>query len=139
MKKRIAAIVFFIALLFPSCTTDVKDCICTTDFRGYNITIVDSLGNPVDSLITRITNSRGREFTPNSLYYQRSSEGKYWMMGDSYKNEFTVRPTSIYFEGAKEGVTAEAAFLFNTDECKCHVNKVAGPDTIVAQSRSFIP
>jgi len=133
MKKRISSIIFILSLVFLSCTTDVKDCLCSTEFREYNITIIDTSGTPVDSLLTRITNSRGKEFTPHGSYYQQSLEGKYWIMDDSYKNEFTVRPTSIFFEGAKEGVTVEAAFLFNTDECKCHVNKVAGLDTIVAQ------
>jgi hypothetical protein len=133
MKKRISSIIFMFSLVFLSCITDVKDCICPTEFRGYNITIIDTSGNPVDSLVTRITNSRGREFTPYGSYYQHSLEGKYWIMDDLYKNEFTIRPTSIFFEAAKESVTVEAAFLFNTDECKCHVNKIAGPDIIVAQ------
>ena len=133
MKKRIAVLIILIALLFPSCTTDVKDCACTEDFPTYLITVIDSSGNPVDSLITRITNSHGIEFSSHGSYSSFSSEGKYWIMDDSYKNEFTIRPTTIFFEGTNENASAEAAFLFNTDECKCHVFKLAGPDTVVAQ------
>jgi len=133
MKNRIAAIVFFIALLFPSCTTDVRDCICTTEFRSYGIIVIDSSSNPVDSLVTRITNSNGKEFTSHGSYFPNGTEGRYWIMDDSYKNEFRIRPTTFFFEGTKENASAEAAFLINTGECKCHVFKVAGPDTVVVQ------
>ena len=133
MKKRIVKIVFFIALLFPSCTTDVNNCACTTEFRTYRIIVIDSSGNPVDSLVTRITNSSGKEFTSHGSYFPNGTEGKYWIMDDSYKNDFSIRPKTIFFEGTKENESVEAAFLINTDECKCHVNKVAGPDTVVAQ------
>lgn len=133
MKREITTIVSLIVLLFLSCTTDVKDCICSTEFRMYSIIIIDSSGDPVDSLITRITNSSGKEFSSHGSYFPNGTGGKYWIMDDSYKNEFTFRPTSIFFEGTKEDVTAEAAFLFYTGECKCHVFKVAGPDTVVVQ------
>ena len=133
MKKRIAAIVFFIALLFNFCTTEVNNCICTTEFRSYSIIAIDSSGNTVDSLVTRVTNSRGKEFTSHESYFPHGLGSKYWIIDDSYKNEFTIRPTTIFFEGTKENASAEAAFLFNTDECICHVFKVAGPDTVVVQ------
>ena len=132
MKEGITAIISFIAILILSCTTDVKDCACTLEFRGYSIIVINSSGDPVDSLITRITNSSGKEFSFHGSYFPNDSEGRYWIMDDSYKNEFTIRPTTIFFDGTKENVSAEAAFLINTDECKCHVNKVAGPDTVVA-------
>jgi len=133
MKKRIAVLILLIALLFPSCTTDISDCVCTTEFVTHSIIVVDSSGDPVDSLITRITNSSGRELTSHGSYFTSGRGGRYWIMDDSYKNELTNRPTTIFFDGTKENVIAEAAFLINTDECKCHVNKVAGPDTVVAQ------
>jgi hypothetical protein len=133
MKKGITTTVSFIAVLFLSCTTDVSDCICTTEFVSYSIIVIDSSGDPVDSLTTRITNSSGREFDSHGSYFPNGPRGRYWIMDDSYKSEFTNLPTTIFFDGTKEDVTAEAAFLFNTGECKCHVNKVAGPDTVVVQ------
>ena len=133
MKNGLAVIILISVHLFLSCTTDVKDCICTTEFRVYDIIVIDSFGNSVDSLNTRITNSSGKEFSPNGNTHTHDSEGRYWIMDDSYIKEFSIRPTAIFLEGTKEDASVEAAFLFNTCECKCHVYKVAGPDTVVAQ------
>jgi len=133
MKKRIAAVVFFISVLILSCTTDVGDCICTTEFVAHNVIVLNSSGDPVDSITTRITNSFGREFIPHGSYLPNGPGGRYWIIDDSYKNEFSSRPATIFFNGTKGNASVEAAFLINADDCKCHVNKVAGPDTVVIQ------
>jgi len=52
-------------------------------------------------------------------------------MTDGYQNDFSIRPGKIFFTGTKNNLEVTGEYLFNTDECRCHVNKVAGPDTLV--------
>ena len=135
MKIGFAVIILLYALSFLACTTDVNDCICSTEFRTYDVIVLDSSGNPIDSLVIRITDSFGKEFSSNGSFFNPAynSEGKYWIMDDSYIQEFSIRPATIFLEGTKDNKSIEAAFLFNTDECKCHISKLAGPDTVIAQ------
>ncbi len=134
MKAKHITFIFILPFLFSACSlidvTEVKDCICTTEFRVYSVTVVDSSGSPVDSLITTVKSSRGKIFKP---YQEPSLPGKYWLMDDGYTNEFTTLPTIIIFTGIRDSIKAEAVYLFNTDDCKCHVQKLGGPDTIVAK------
>jgi hypothetical protein len=79
-------------------------CVCTEEFRMYLVTMVDSLGNPVDSLITTITNDRGKEnnfggFTPPPFM-----PGAYIVMTDGYQNDFSKGHGKIFFKGAKNNL-----------------------------------
>jgi hypothetical protein len=40
-------------------------------------------------------------------------------------------PEKIYFSATDGSKITSGEFMFNTDECKCHINKVSGPDTLV--------
>lgn len=129
MKMKLIILLISFTLLYLACSvTDVKNCLCTTEIRTYTINVIDSSGTPVDSLVTTIRNSHGKVFTANQFH---NEPGTYWLMGDGYQQEFTISPTTIIFTGTKDSISVEAGFLFNTDDCKCHVNKVAGPDTLV--------
>lgn len=97
----------------------------------YLVTVVDTLGNPVDSLETTITNSRGKEFNFDELSIPPYLQGAYYVMTDGCQNDFTIRPEKIIFNGTKGGKEVNGEFFFNTDECRCHVHKVAGPDTLI--------
>ena len=121
------SILFFIS---TSCIDDPKDCACTLEFRMYLVTIVDSLGNPVDSLQTKVTNSKGKEFIFNDPP-PPFMRGAYYVMTDYYIDDFTTRPDRIFFRGTKNQKEINGEFHFNTDDCHCHVHKLAGPDTLV--------
>lgn len=63
MKFFKLTILFISILLLNNCTDESLDCICTEEFRMYLVVVVDSLGNPVDSLQTTIKNELGKEYT----------------------------------------------------------------------------
>jgi len=126
-------LVLFLALLtFVSCSTVKEDCLCTMEYRFYVVTVVDTLGVPVDSLIVTIKDKDGDELDVQQESYP-FGPGKYAVLNDSFTHIFCTCGTTqkIYFSATDGSRTTTGEFLFNTDDCKCHINKVAGPDTLV--------
>ena len=118
-------------LLFYNCDDEYPDCVCTEEFRMYFVTVVDSLGNPIDSLHTLIKNSRGKEYDFGAFSPPSFVSGAYFVMTDGYQNDFRTSVERIIFVGTKKDLEVSGEYLFNTDECRCHIYKVAGPDTLV--------
>lgn len=127
-------IIFFLISItvFSSCSEIDKDCLCTEEFRFYLVSVVDTLGNPVDSLTITIKDKDGDELDVQQDQYFLD-EGKYTVLNDSFTHIFCScgTPQTIYFSATDGNRTANGEFLFNIDECKCHVNKVSGPDTLL--------
>lgn len=131
MKRLLITISFLLILSLSSCFDEEPDCVCSLEFRMYLVTVIDSLGNPVDSLQTTVTNSTGKEFNFDELTPPPNMPGVYFVMTDGYQNEFTTKPEKILFKGTKGGKEVAGEFYFNTDDCYCHVYKIAGPDTLI--------
>lgn len=123
----------FLLLLFgwQACSEETPDCVCTEEFRMYLVAVIDSLGNPVDSLQTIISNDRGKHYDFGNYLPPPYFPGVYYVMTDEYKNDFSTKPGIILFFGYKEDKEVTAEFYFNTDKCRCHVYKISGPDTLV--------
>ena len=125
-------ILFLSVIVLFSCSTVDKDCLCTEEYRFFLVTVVDTLGVPVDSLTVTIRDKDGDELDVVQESYA-FGPGKYTVLNDSFTQMFCVCGTSqkIYFSATDGNRVAAGEFLFNTDECKCHINKVEGPDTLV--------
>lgn len=128
--------IFFVIILFSlitfSCSEIDKDCACTEEYRGYGVTVVDTLGIPVDSLIVSIKDQDGDELDVQQDQFN-FDRGKYTVLTDSFTHIMCScgTPQKIYFSATDRSRIATGEFMFNTDECKCHINKVSGPDTLV--------
>lgn len=126
--------IFFIisAIIFSSCSEIDKDCLCTEEFGSYLVTVVDTLGVPVDSLTITIKDKDGDELDVQQGQHFLD-EGKYTVLNDSFIHIMCScgTPQTIYFSATDESRVANGEFMFNTDECECHINKVSGPDTLV--------
>jgi hypothetical protein len=83
----------------------------------------------VDSLIVTVKNrSTGKVF---DFYGEtRDFSGGYLVMTDEYTKDFSTIPQAIVFTGKKGNAEISADFEIVTDECKCHVGKTSGPDTL---------
>jgi len=129
--KKIFLITLFSLITF-SCSEIDKDCACTEEFRGYGVTVVDTLGVPVDSLTVIIKDKDGDELDVQQNQFN-FDEGKYTVLTDAFIHIFCSCGSAqkIYFSATDGSTSANGEFLFNTDECKCHINKVSGPDTLV--------
>lgn len=130
MKFIVATI--FILFVVNSCSDLEEDCICTEEYRTYLVTVVDTLGFSVDSLDVAIKDKDGDELNVQQDPYYLGT-GKYTVLNDSFTHIMCTcgTPQTIYFS-ATDGIrTANGEFSFNTDKCRCHINKISGPDTLV--------
>lgn len=128
MKFYIAILIF---ILINGCDTQTADdCVCTAVFAGVGVKVYNQNHQPaiLDSTIVK-NKSTGKVYT---FYNQIAPGGEYYtVMDDTYVNEFETIPEVIIFTGIKDTSKVTGEFLINTDECKCHINKVAGPDTLI--------
>lgn len=130
MKTLLILLLLIIGLV--SCSTVEEDCMCTEEYRFYLVTVVDTLGVPIDSLTVTIKDKDGDELDVAQDPHPFGA-GKYTVLNDSFTQMFCscTIPEKIYFSATDGNRVAAGEFLFNTDECKCHINKVEGPDTLV--------
>lgn len=129
MKKLF--LIFTVTFLLVSCNKNNLDCICTLEFSMITILVVDSTDSPVDSLDVFIEDEFGRQINP--LYKQLEFvPGRYVVIDDSYTNYLSTNPLLLRFTASDSlGRTARAFIVVNTDECRCHVNKISGVDKVV--------
>jgi len=125
-------IIILIAVLIYSCSEVDNDCICTEEFRSYLVTVVDTIGVPVDSLTISIKDKDGDELDVRQQD-QIFGPGKYTVLDDSFINLFVSPAVSekVAFTATNGTRNVTGEYLFNTDKCRCHINKVSGPDTLV--------
>jgi len=129
--KKIFVIILFSLITF-SCSEIDQGCMCTEEYRSYLVTIVDTLGIPVDSLDVTVRDENGDELSVMQDPYPWGA-GNYTVMNDSFTQIFCscTLPEKIYFSATDGNRITNGEFLFKTDECNCHVYKVSGPDTLV--------
>ena len=129
---KIFLVSFLLIIIAISCSTVDEDCMCTEEYRFYLVTVVDTLGVPIDSLDITIKDKDGDEL--NVLQDPHPfGAGKYTVLNDSFTDMFCACGTTqkIYFSATDGNRSASGEYLFNTDECKCHINKISGPDTLI--------
>lgn len=113
--------------------SSIENCICTGEFVTISVTIVDENNSPVTGLITKVRDVTGKTY--NVSEYRYPEPGVYTIMTDGYVRSFTTLPKEIIFSGKSDSFEVTGKFSINTGECKCHVNKLSGPDTLVAVKR----
>lgn len=122
---------FLAALLFASACDDgtAPSVACTEEFRSWVVVVVDDTGTPMVGLDVDVT----RTSTGALLPYGEPgfTAGAYRVMDDGLSSELRVAGETIVAESEGEGVSFRAEYLFGTDPWRCHVEKLAGPDTVV--------
>jgi hypothetical protein len=129
-------LVLVLAIVGFSCSADHKDCICTLEYRGYSVYIIDSNHQPIDSLVTWVTNKNSGtiyRIDSSSILDPYHTIGRYIVLTDGEMKYFTTIPTSVIFHASNRKYNVTGLFTFNVDDCRCHLQKVAGPDSIIVQ------
>jgi len=129
---------FCFLFLLPGCRKDdqpVRDCVCSEQFATYTAFVKDRSGNLLDSLQATSTNLRtGKQYSFRQPWQGEpflGHAGRYIVLTDEATKDLGIVPDTIVFKATRGGtIVAEGRYLFNTDECRCHINKVAGADTL---------
>lgn len=129
MRKFVFVFLTVFLLVITSCINDANDCPCTMEFRMVTVVVVDSVNNPVKGLLTNVKDQFGKEydFSNEDPFF----EGHYIVMSDNYVHDFSVVPKAVIFNGRKDNLEVNAAFMISADRCNCHIDKVSGPDTLM--------
>ena len=131
IHMKYAASIFLLSIIFYSCAlveNQDSGCMCTAVFMSIGVTVVDQNNIEVDSLTVTVKNKNtGKVYDFGEA---RDYRGRYLVMTDSYTKDFSVFPQTIVFTGKKGNSEVSADFLIVTDECKCHIGKAAGSDTL---------
>ena len=129
---RTLLIPFLLVIAIASCSTVDEDCMCTEEYRFFLVTVVDTMGVPVDSLTIMIKDKDGDELDVQQQD-QIFGPGKYTVLDDSFTKMFVSPAVSekVTFTATDGTRNVTGEYLFNTDKCRCHINKVSGLDTLV--------
>lgn len=115
------------SLGFLSACDDAPPCACTEEFRSYHLSVVDADGSPADEVEVRVVRDR----TGERLDYgsPTGAPGVYLIMDDSFAARLAAEE-SFEVNGVLGEASFTAQFRFGTDPCRCHVSRLAGPDTV---------
>lgn len=111
-----------------ACTED--SVACTAEFRTIIATVIDTAGSPSPSArLTSVLKRTGETLGPTSLIL--TPPGVYILVDDGSREKIrnsgdSVRVTAV----AGTGPTTTAMYFIDVPG-GCHVNKVAGPDTLI--------
>ena len=105
------------------------DCLCTEEFRSFTVTVFDGAGAPVEGMSLTVTRTRdGFEYPAgHDLGF---TPGTYSILDDGAKRDVGAAE-AVQVVATKNGVSVTGSYVFSTDDCMCHINKVSGPDTLV--------
>ncbi len=134
MPRFILKSAFISFLLLPAglaCSSDtITNCVCTEEFRTFTVTVVDEASQPVtDAILTRLNLRSGQVLEPTSLGFE---PGVYVVADDGHLDVFSSEGDVVRVTGTKGTISFSADFEFASPApCRCHVEQLAGPDTVV--------
>ena len=127
-----AFLVFGAVLLvvLSSCDEIAPTCLCTTDFAIVAFHVVDASGNPQEDVEITVWHPRKEKIL--AIVQNFPLAGGYVAINDSFRKEIKSSGEEITVTGQKQDKEFSASFVIAVPgECRCHVSKVAGPDTVV--------
>lgn len=136
------AIGILLALGLSGCLDDTdgpsNDCLCTAVFVQVAISVVDSQDQPVSDLDLEVTFVRTGEVLDPDLLGSDPISGRYAIFNDSFLNRIAWQNQGRGEELRVVGRSSEGGFSQTyrvgvTDECRCHVRKVSGPDSVLVE------
>lgn len=134
--KTIKLIIFtsVVFLLFQSCSSSEGPYACTGEFVMYSLTVMGPNETPADSVQITVTNKESDKVYPCDEYLcNERKPGHYVIMHDGLRGKIDEERETIIVEGTKENLQFKEEFYFRGGIC--HVEKVAGPDTVSLSSK----
>lgn len=115
----------------PACTDSPGPCICTEEYRLFTVTVLDDAGRAVpDAAITRTNLRTGEVLEP--LWLGMLVPGSYVVAEDGFLSRFSEDGDPLRVVGQSSAGDFDVTYTFATPgPCRCHVVRLAGPDTVV--------
>ncbi len=136
--KILFAPVAMLLFMGSTCKRECKDIsqdpcdgvICTMEYRSIMVAVTDANGQRVLIDSTSTIGQSGQKIANIDLGF--GTDGRYTVVDDHYQSVLKNKTEKVQFYALRNGaVVAHADFLVSAD-C-CHISKVSGPETIIAQ------
>lgn len=132
--KFIKLIAFFslLAIAYISCSSPEDPVVCTQQFVTIPLEVLEPSGEPADSVdITVVSKEDGDTLeicADESISPCHGVNGTYIIMHDGFHGEISEDREDVVVTGTKGALYFKEDFAFRSGVC--HVEKVAGPDTV---------
>ncbi|MDZ7690778.1 MAG: hypothetical protein U5K69_06530 [Balneolaceae bacterium] len=117
--------------LLLSCSEVEQPVVCTEEFRIYDVTVLSPDGTPASDFQIEVRdpdNGDLYEICEGVNDCNWTQPGTYVIMHDGFLGKISEEKETIAVTGTKENMIFEQEFEFRSGEC--HVEKIAGPDTV---------
>ena len=107
----------------------VEGCVCGTTFRQAIVIVVNTQGEPVTGVgitVTRVNTEESLEFLQSGL-----APGTYIILDDTFTPLLAEAGEVIQVQGTKGTASFTQDYVFGTDSCRCHIQRISGPDSVV--------
>jgi hypothetical protein len=129
----VAIVVLALAIpgAMPSCDDGINGpCACTEEFRIFSLAVLDDASQPVANADLTVTNLRSGQRLVSGWLGQLAP-GQYVIADDAMLDQFSPDGDPVRVQGQSPAGSFTADYVFAPDACGCHLQRVAGPDTVV--------
>jgi hypothetical protein len=98
--------------------------------------IADSSHRPIDSLVTWVTDKKSLVVYRTDSSHVRGvsfDPGRYVVLTDGETKYFGSIPETVMFHASDREHNIAESFAFYVDDCRCHLAKLSGPDSIIVR------
>ncbi len=144
VKKYSGKSIYMVLILFLAAgiSCDSISTVCSSDFRylGVGVYLEDGI-TPVVFDEVRLTDGRSGQTIdlcdanetecPGDGIMGVPENGSYTIFHDGLRGRIGFHPMPLLFEGRNDSITVEQLFVIGDDGC--HVHKISGPGTLIAE------
>ena len=127
--KYLSLVIATTVLLASACENEPLA--CTEEFRIYGVYVIDTAGVKMPGLDHSVTIANSGQRIGVDSTIAPPADGWYPLISDAEGGLLGPTGALVLFSATDGAVTAEGDFLFVAGAC--HVEKLSGPDTVVAQ------
>ena len=120
-------------LSLAACSDDACETVaCTMEFRTFSVAVVNEAGEPVTGLAPVVTMVRtGEELDLPDMGPGDPESGVYLVMTDGNAALIQQDEEPVRFTATTGQLSVTGDFVFGMTMCRCHVEQLSGPDTLV--------